>query len=895
MNRHTFLIFILISLYSSAFGQRDYSDKKKYYGDPLLSKTTFYDARRNSVGNVSYIITNYGWFGQNLEWPFDSNQNYAGAGSFIIIGGIKESSGDTLISSAGMPASGFGLRTEFSPGRNVGGTSNDDTQSRIYLSTSDFESWPLVDEFGANLILSDEDSYAELNDLDTALHTSRSKGSLGIVLKQRTMVWNLLHFADAVIIEYNIINVGEENLKEMFFGIFSDPDISWSFDDRIEWDEENEIIISWDDDGISDFSRQNQWTTGYIANAFLEVPSIVTGDPSGSTVNSIYLDHFSSLWPSSNNSWFKQDDIIDYRNLSRNIIDIPTPEATDHTFYMSSSLFDIARGDSARVILVMALGDEKEDAIQIIKDLRASVLGGWIFPGPPLSPELTVFPGDRQVTLSWSSDPLKTVDPFSQLINDQGYRALDFQGFRIYRLDPNGGSDWKLLQQYDLIDNRKAARFGANQARETGIKFTYVDTSVINGFEYEYSVTSFDLNLDTLSFESSIEENRTSVTPRSDPSNLTLPTATIEHVAGNADIFDIMEIRVLNPEVIKDATYQMIFKSVSNFERVITGNHFPIYSYDILNKSNGDTVVSNGEIFMNVKGVPVSGTSEIFDGLLLEYTVSMHDSTWWVDGIGVSEDVDDQYDGNFVIGGQNESGRVHLKDNVSAFTRGAWAFTGNDYSVEWIALSDDSMTLKVTDIQNNVEIPFNDQDGYSWGIFIGNRRYEMVSFSDPDPVKNPIAIYVCGIIFFFNLDKTMTVPPSPGDIWTILTTGDRGPNAGNVYEFRTTELKFEELSRKEVKAVPNPYFVRNIWEQGYNSRNIQFINLPNEAIIRIYTVSGDLIKTIEHHSINLLTGTGGTENWNLLSDFGIRVASGMYYFHIESDFGNQIGKFAIIL
>ena len=894
MNRHTLLILFLISFSSIAFGQRDYSDKKKYFGDPPLSKTTYYDARRNSVGNVSYTITNYGRFGQNLQWPFESRQNYAGAGSFIIIGGIKESSGDTLISSAGMPTSGFALRTEFSPGRNIGGTSFDDTLSRIYLSTSDLEDWPLVDEFGENIILSDEDSYAELNDLDTTLHTSRSKGSLGIVLKQRTMVWNLLNFADAVVIEYNIINVGEENIKEMFFGMFSDPDIGSYYDDIIEWDEENEIIITWDDDGISD-PRQNKWTTGYIGNAFLEVPSIVTGDPSGSTVNSIYLDHFSDLYPGRNNSWFTKNDKIDYQNLSGNIIDIAISEAADQAFYMTSSLFDIAPGDSARVILAMALGNNKEYVIKIIKDLRASVLGGWVFPEPPLSPELAVFPGDRRVTLSWSSDPLKAIDPFSQFAGDQGYRALDFQGFRIYRLDPNGDSDWKLLQQYDLIDNQKAARFGANQVRETGITFTYVDTSVINGFEYEYSVTSFDLNLDTLSFESGIEENRTSVTPRSDPSNLTLPTATIDHVAGNADIFDLMEIRILNPEVIKDATYQMIFKTVSGFNRRITGNHFPIYRYDILNKSNGDTVVSDGEIFMNVKGVPVSGTSEVFGGLLLEYTVSMHDSTRWVDGIGVSEDVDEQFDGNFKIAGQNESGRVHLKDNASAFSRGAWAFTGNDYTVEWVALTGDSMTLKVTDKQNNVEIPFDDEDGYSWGIFISNRRYERVSFSNPDPVKNPIAIYVCGLIFFFNLDQTMTVPPSPGDKWTILTTGDRGPNFGNVYEFLTTELKFEESSQKEVKAVPNPYFVRNIWEQGYDSRNIQFINLPNKATIRIYTVSGDLIKTIEHNSVDLLSGTGGTENWNLLSDYGIRVASGMYYFHVESDIGNQIGKFAIIL
>ena len=34
--------------------------------------------------------------------------------------------------------------------------------------------------------------------------------------ERRSMVWNLLNFSDAIIIEYNIINVGKERLKDVF-------------------------------------------------------------------------------------------------------------------------------------------------------------------------------------------------------------------------------------------------------------------------------------------------------------------------------------------------------------------------------------------------------------------------------------------------------------------------------------------------------------------------------------------------------------------------------------------------------------------------------------------------------------------------------------------------------
>jgi hypothetical protein len=105
----------------------------------------------------------------------------------------------------------------------------------------------------------------------------------------------------------------------------------------------------------------------------------------------------------------------------------------------------------------------------------------------------------------------------------------------------------------------------------------------------------------------------------------------------------------------------------------------------------------------------------------------------------------------------------------------------------------------------------------------------------------------------------------------------------------------------EVAVVPNPY-LGNVdythparWEDfegsGWveQSRRIQFINLPAQCTIRIYTLAGELVTTIEHND-----PTRGYEDWNLVSQANQAIASGTYLFSVESEFKTQIGKFVII-
>ena len=104
---------------------------------------------------------------------------------------------------------------------------------------------------------------------------------------------------------------------------------------------------------------------------------------------------------------------------------------------------------------------------------------------------------------------------------------------------------------------------------------------------------------------------------------------------------------------------------------------------------------------------------------------------------------------------------------------------------------------------------------------------------------------------------------------------------------------------EKVKVVPNPYLVANAWDQSPQQKRIAFINLPSHAVIRIYTISGNLVQVLHHDGLaNSYTNNwkGGTEYWDLKNRFNMLIASGMYIFHVtDTRIGKiQMGKFAVI-
>jgi hypothetical protein len=98
-------------------------------------------------------------------------------------------------------------------------------------------------------------------------------------------------------------------------------------------------------------------------------------------------------------------------------------------------------------------------------------------------------------------------------------------------------------------------------------------------------------------------------------------------------------------------------------------------------------------------------------------------------------------------------------------------------------------------------------------------------------------------------------------------------------------------SLEQVHTVPDPYYATSSMEVTPSAKVLKFVNLPTKAIIRIYSVSGVLLRVIEHDDP---TG-GGEATWDLRNRNNQYVASGVYFFHVETPDGKEkIGRFTVV-
>ena len=95
-------------------------------------------------------------------------------------------------------------------------------------------------------------------------------------------------------------------------------------------------------------------------------------------------------------------------------------------------------------------------------------------------------------------------------------------------------------------------------------------------------------------------------------------------------------------------------------------------------------------------------------------------------------------------------------------------------------------------------------------------------------------------------------------------------------------LVFYKRDLSQVKVFPNPYVMSRANE------GISFINLTPKATIKILTLSGRLVNTIEETD-----GNGGV-TWDLKNERGLLISSGIYLYYVESDGQSKMGKFAVV-
>ncbi|HQG46746.1 MAG TPA: T9SS type A sorting domain-containing protein, partial [bacterium] len=110
---------------------------------------------------------------------------------------------------------------------------------------------------------------------------------------------------------------------------------------------------------------------------------------------------------------------------------------------------------------------------------------------------------------------------------------------------------------------------------------------------------------------------------------------------------------------------------------------------------------------------------------------------------------------------------------------------------------------------------------------------------------------------------------TPNDVFTFSTVSPTNQMADAVKDI------------EKIQVFPNPYYGFNIVEKNQFSRFVTFSHLPAKATIRIFTLAGVLIRTLEKNDPSQFT------TWDLQNESGLPAASGVYLVHIDLP---EVGK-----
>lgn len=114
-----------------------------------------------------------------------------------------------------------------------------------------------------------------------------------------------------------------------------------------------------------------------------------------------------------------------------------------------------------------------------------------------------------------------------------------------------------------------------------------------------------------------------------------------------------------------------------------------------------------------------------------------------------------------------------------------------------------------------------------------------------------------------------------------VTAVNNGTLESSIYSNRSEIAAFAfepgALDAKKVRIIPNPYIVQaGDFNFTGDDNKLLFVNLPPYCTIRIFTSTGDLIKTIEHES------GSGDASWDQVTESNQLIASGVYILQVDN-------------
>ncbi len=648
------------------------------------------------------------------------------------------------------------------------------------------------------------------------------------------------------------------------------------------------------------------------------------------------------LTPQTQQRYFHGDDPnFDDLNLLRDFQESAAPyNRPDPWFMMTSGPFSISPGDTLPLHFCIVGGRDNPGALDeagfptnpyevrfadvLLNFNKAMDLYNNSFQGtgPPRTPTLSavgtkvldendlplVYAEDGKVTLYWDDIAEKVPDILTKVIDFEGYRIykaffdrdLDYVdwGQEIYEVTEDGKVGDVLtyvpvfqcdkIDEYEGIDPFQPWFYVGNNS---GIVHKWTDTDVVNGVRYRYCITAYDHWYEELFFNanetargnSSRDLNVIDVIPGVRPTGFrgAEKDTVFNHISGIGN--GSIALEIIDDNEVTGHTYTLTIEDTTGILR-----------YHVFNEDEQVYKVTNSTNIVDQSSGEEPDASPIFDGVGLKVInfdqVEVYEKlTGW----------------STVAGSDTSDYRITILSPINA--------NPADYEIRFLGANSDTNAIGTKTVPFQVwnvsEIPPKQvdlaivppagelQSGEQirmWeylteGSLVRTFTWIFMLEWDPDTV-------VVGT------DTTLVTAygeagtaPAVGDIFTFTT---KKAFSYDIYKFQTyaaTTEKIEEDDLDNIKVVPNPYIVSSQTElytgsSQWDLHEVRFIHLPPKCTIKIYTLTGDHVRTIDHDN-----PTYGEARWDLLTKENLETSYGIYIYVVKTPEGKtKIGKLAVV-
>jgi hypothetical protein len=619
------------------------------------------------------------------------------------------------------------------------------------------------------------------------------------------------------------------------------------------------------------------------------------------------------------------DDVDMWRRLTPGFFQVPTSivnnvaiRGEDGDFLYGTGYFPLLAGRTERFSLALAFGDDFPAVLKTKQIAQTIFNANYQFPKPPTKPTVTAVAEDKKVTLYWNNVAENSVDPTTKIKDFEGYKIYkgtdpdltdalkitDFNGQKVFykptaQFDLINGIKGLFVPSSTLFDLTSGAPFSLGT--DNGVQNFFVDTDVLNGRTYYYAVVAYDrgdaskeifpsensrfISKDALG-RITTDINTIAIIPNAPVAGYVPPTSglTLDRIIGASTATPFFE--VIDPIRVLDSTYIVTF--TDSLRQGV--NISALYSVQLA--GSGNYVVKDAKI------VPENGV--VFNGVRLSIDASYQS----LDSVKLNPN----------LTGWNIEDTENLRFQVAQFlsTTIPTKKAPEDYLIVFSDEYADSSD-KLTGLLGNGAPPakqvnfkifnYTDKNNPQRIKFIftesNNFRRDTLSNLDQITLSNEDGTLLTWRVIILG-DSSSNVPKG-GDSLLISLFKPFSGNDEFVFTTNKPAYSVDDAREKlnQVRAVPNPYVVANLFEQplpptvrGRGERIINFINLPPGSKINIYTSSGNLVRTLEHDgNIN-----NGSLSWDVRTKEGLDVAYGVYFYVVEVEgiSDKKMGKLAII-